>query len=231
MPVRLARARQAGAVSHCRRLSRAVTAVAITVGLALGGCTAAPTGPRPETTGLDEAWQRLGELTTASAGSMRGYSRQRFPHWRDIGPNCDVRDAVLRRDGAGIKTYGCNVVDGRWLSVYDNRTLSDPADVDVDHMVPLANAWRSGADEWTDARRGDFANDLTRPQLIAVSASSNRAKGDQDPSQWKPPNRDAWCQYAKDWVEVKYFWRLSVTTRERAALADMLETCEWWIKV
>jgi hypothetical protein len=117
------------------------------------------------------------------------------------------------------------------LSVYDDRVLSDPADVEVDHLVPLANAWRSGADKWTDAQRGAFANDLVRPELAAVSASANRAKGDQDPSQWKPSSRDAWCQYAKDWVEVKHFWRLTVTDRERAALADMLETCEWWIRV
>jgi hypothetical protein len=201
------------------------------VGLALGGCTARPSGPRPDPTALDEARQRLVELRTANAGSMRGYSRQRFPHWRDTGPNCDVRDEVLRRDGAEIRTYGCNVVDGRWLSGYDNRILSDPAEVDVDHVVPLANAWRSGADKWTDAQRGEFANDLDRPQLVAVSASSNRAKGDQDPSQWKPPSRDAWCQYATDWIEVKHFWRLSVTSRERVALAEMLETCAWWIRV
>jgi hypothetical protein len=229
MPGRLACGGQAEGVSRHSRLRGRV--VAITLVIALGGCTGAPGGPRPETTGLDAAWQRLGELTTASAGSMRGYSRERFPHWRDTGPNCDVRDAVLRRDGAAIRTYGCNVVDGRWLSVYDNRTLVDAAAVDIDHLVPLANAWRSGADKWTDDRRGDFANDLIRPELVAVSASANRAKGDQDPSQWKPPNRDVWCQYAKDWIEVKYAWRLSVTTRERTALGKMLETCGWWIKV
>jgi Protein of unknown function (DUF1524) len=214
------------------RYRRFLSAVTIALVLVLTGCTVAPvSGPRADPTELEQAWQRLGELTTTSSGSTRGYRRERFPHWHDIGPNCDVRDAVLRRDGVGIRTRGCDVVDGRWLSGYDNRILSDPADVDVDHLVPLANAWRSGADEWTETRRGDFANDLSRPQLVAVSASSNRAKGDQDPSQWKPPNRDLWCQYAQDWVEVKSYWRLSVTARERSALTDMLETCEWWIRV
>lgn len=207
------------------------TPIAVAVAIALGGCTVHPGSPDPDSTASDEALQQLGELSTASAASMRGYSRQRFPHWYATGPNCDVRDSVLRRDGTAIRIDRCNVVGGRWLSVYDNRILADPDDVDVDHLVPLANAWRSGADKWSDARRGAFANDLTSPQLVAVSASSNRAKGDQDPSQWKPPNRDVWCQYAKDWVEVKHFWHLSVTTRERAALGDMLETCEWWIKV
>jgi hypothetical protein len=204
------------------------TAVATLVAaLTLGGATGCvPTaGPDPSASTASESHRFLGQLTVASAGSMRGYSRARFPHWRDAGKNCDVRDKVLQRDGTEVKLSGCNVVGGRWKSVYDNRAISDPSEMDIDHMVPLANAWRSGADEWNDAKRGDFANDLTRPQLIAVSASSNRAKGDQDPSQWKPPNRDYWCEYAEDWIAVKHYWRLSVTTAEKAALAEMLERC------
>ncbi|WP_203719286.1 HNH endonuclease family protein [Asanoa siamensis] len=184
-------------------------------------------GPRNTSTGptATETTRLLDQLTVARSGSMSGYSRDRFPHWRKAGKNCDVRDTVLGRDGTGVEVSGCNVVGGRWDSVYDNRTFTDPLDVDIDHMVPLANAWRSGADEWTDEQRGDFANDLDRPQLLAVSASSNRAKGDQDPSQWKPANRDFWCEYAQDWITVKHHWKLTVTTAEKDALADLLETC------
>jgi hypothetical protein len=91
--------------------------------------------------------------------------------------------------------------------------------------VPLANAWRTGAAGWEDERRADFANDLDTPQLIAVSASSNRAKGDQDPSQWRPPERAYWCRYAHDWVAVKHHWQLWVTQDEKDALAEMLDTC------
>ena len=83
---------------------------------------------------------------------MKGYSRDHFPHWRDTGKNCDVRDSILQRDGKDVKLSGCNVVGGRWESVYDGRSFADPSDVDIDHMVPLANAWRSGADEWDDAQ-------------------------------------------------------------------------------
>ena len=83
----------------------------------------------------------------------------------------------------------------------------------------------TGAASWTDQRREAFANDLTRPQLLAVSASSNRSKGDQDPSQWKPPSRDFWCTYAQDWVQVKYHYQLTVTLAEKGALTDMLGTC------
>ncbi|MFD6567182.1 HNH endonuclease family protein [Micromonospora profundi] len=203
----------------------AVTALVAALALGVAGCVppdepeAAPSG------GGGNAAQQLGELTVAEAGSMKGYSRSRFPHWRNTGKNCDVRDTILQRDGEDVKLSGCNVVGGRWESVYDGRSAADPSDVDIDHMVPLANAWRSGADEWDDAKRGDFANDTTRPQLFAVSASSNRSKGDQDPSQWKPANRSYWCQYAEDWVAVKHYWRLTVTSAEKSALADMLEGC------
>lgn len=98
---------------------------------------------------------------------------------------------VLVRDGSGVETGAdCYPTAGRWYSVYDQVWIEEPRDVSVDHMVPLANAWRSGASEWTEERREDFANDLARGQLIAVTASSNSSKGDSDPSEWKRPTRD-----------------------------------------
>jgi hypothetical protein len=206
-----------------------VAAVAASV---LSGCVPLEGRTQPlvtaSGTAAAQATQQLNELTVAKSSAMRGYSRARFPHWRETGANCNVRDAVLRRDGervGPVQLRGCNVVGGRWFSPYDGKTLTDPKDVDIDHMVPLANAWRSGADRWDDKRRGDFANDLTRPQLKAVSLTANRAKGDQDPAQWKPPDRTYWCQYARDWIAVKHFWRLTVTTAEKAALGDMMGAC------
>jgi hypothetical protein len=133
---------------------------------------------------------------------------------------------VLKRDGQGIVTTAdCKITKGTWFSRYDAKTLSNPQDLDIDHMVPLANAWRTGASTWTDAKRADFANDLARPQLLAVTAATNRSKGDQDPSQWKPPSHDYWCEYAQRWVSVKTYWTLAVTAAEKTALQDMLETC------
>lgn len=210
------------------------TAAALAAALALVsagvGCTPIDTpddiSPSDDAgTGGGNAAALLDELQVAPAGSMKGYSRARFPHWRNAGRNCDVRDTVLERDGEDIEVSGCNVVGGRWHSVYDGRDFTNPSQVDIDHMVPLANAWRSGADEWNDSKRGDFANDLDRPQLLAVSASSNRSKGDQDPSQWKPPSRDFWCEYAQSWIEVKHYWELTVTSAEKSTLGDMLDSC------
>ena len=175
--------------------------------------------------GAQDAANRLAALTVAKAGSMKGYSRDKFPTWRKTGSNCDVRDSVLKRDGTKVKTSGCNVVAGTWKSAYDGQVLNSPTKVDIDHLVPLANAWRSGASSWTATEREDFANDLDDPQLVAVSASSNRAKGDQDPSTWKPKVTGAWCEYAEDWIAVKTHWKLTVTIAEKAALIDMLEKC------
>ncbi|GIF11266.1 HNH endonuclease family protein [Actinoplanes teichomyceticus] len=184
-----------------------------------------PGSPGASTPRAGDARALLGKLSVAPAGRMTGYTREKFPHWKSTGDNCDVRDSVLERDGTRVKTSGCNVVAGTWTSFYDGKVLDAPTKVDIDHTVPLANAWRSGANRWTTDQREAFANDLDRPQLLAVSATSNRSKGDQDPSTWKPPARDAWCEYAADWITVKSYYRLTVTENEKDALTDMLETC------
>jgi len=195
--------------------------------LLLVGCQPLDEGPAAAAgPGKGVAVAQLGGLRVDTWHSMAGYKRDRFPHWSSQGEGCDTRDVVLKRAGeAVLTTVDCKITQGRWVSAYDGRSTSDPQDLDVDHMVPLANAWRTGAAEWTDAKRGEFANDLTRPELIAGTASTNRAKGDQDPSQWKPPLVTYWCQYAQSWIAVKSYWKLTVTAAEKEALTDMLETC------
>jgi hypothetical protein len=205
-----------------------LAAAALTLATA-AGCqgTSVSAGDHPSTTSTSAkgASANLAKLVVATPGSMKGYSRDKFPTWRSTGSNCDTRDSVLKRDGTKVKLSGCNVVAGTWKSAYDNKTLTSPSQVDIDHVVPLANAWRSGASAWTTDKREDFANDLDDPQLVAVSASSNRSKGDQDPSTWKPPVTDNWCHYAESWIAVKTHWKLTVTAKEKSALADMLEKC------
>ena len=188
------------------------------------------TGAAPPPAGAGNpaaATAALKQLTVAANGSMAGYSRDKFTHWTGQGKGCDTRDAVLKREGKDVKvTEDCKITSGTWYSVYDEKTLTDPKALDVDHMVPLAAGWRSGADKWTDEQRKLFANDMERPQLIAVSLQSNRSKGDQDPSTWKPPNKAYWCTYAQSWVTVKSFYKLTVTAAEKSALEDMLATCK-----
>ncbi|MFE9694462.1 HNH endonuclease family protein [Micromonospora sp. NPDC005806] len=100
------------------------------------------------------------------------------------------------------------------------------SDLDIDHMVPLAEAWDSGARNWTTSRRQSYANDLgdSRP-LVAVTDNVNQAKGDQDPATWMPPYSSARCRYINEWVATKIRWRLTVDTAEKNALTSWANSC------
>ncbi len=101
-----------------------------------------------------------------------------------------------------------------------------PAELDVDHVVALAEAWESGAHGWATTRRQAFANDLENPgSLIAVTSAANRAKSDEDPTEWRPPRREAWCSFATDWATVKVRWGLSADAAEVRALEALLSAC------
>jgi Protein of unknown function (DUF1524) len=97
--------------------------------------------------------------------------------------------------------------------------------VDIDHVVPLADAWRTGASSWTTAQRQAYANDLTDSQLIAVTDNVNQKRGDSSPEAWKPPLTGYWCTYAEMWIAVKHKWNLTVSSAEKSALTDMLGHC------
>jgi len=162
--------------------------------------------------------------------SPPGYSRDLFPTWLDLdGNGCDAREDTLVAESlvtATVSDSGCEVLDGRWLSIYDGVEITESSDLDVDHLVPLAEAWRSGASGWDTTRRMAFANDLSFPNhLIAVTASTNRSKSDSPPNEWRPPRQESWCRYATAWVTIKLTWSLTATTAERDALGQMLDTC------
>ncbi|GAB3483098.1 uncharacterized protein DUF1524 [Amycolatopsis cihanbeyliensis] len=184
-----------------------------------------PTGPAP---GVEpgQARERLAELVVAPRGSISGYDRDRFPHWSAVSGNCNTRETVLRRDGEDVRAGAdCSPTSGEWTSPYDGATWTDPSDVDIDHLVPLAQGWVSGARSWTDERRERFANDLDRPQLKAVTDNVNQSKSDQAPDEWKPPLEAQWCAYSSDWIVVKHHYQLTITTAEREALTQMLDRC------
>jgi hypothetical protein len=122
---------------------------------------------------------------------------------------------------------GCRVVSGRWVDIYTGQSFTDPSALDVDHMVPLADAHRSGGFSWDRTRRQTYANDLAllTDALIAVSASANRSKSDQSPDEWLPPSPASHCRYATAWVDVKYQWSLTVTDTERSTLQSLFARC------
>ncbi|MFG1945781.1 HNH endonuclease family protein [Nonomuraea sp. NPDC048826] len=173
------------------------------------------------------ARRMLAQLKVARPLSIRGYSRQKFqPRWAVRKGRCSTRQLALARDGRGVRrNSACQPVKGRWYSPYDGKWLKSEKQVDVDHVVPLAYAWRSGAKRWSTAKRRAFANDLRRPELLTVSHSANIAKGGQGPQSWRPRRRAYWCEYATSWITVKRHYRLFVTHNEKKALLNMLRTC------
>jgi len=156
-----------------------------------------------------------------------GYSRAAFKHWIDAdGNKCDTRREVLISEADDPVTVGanCALSGGRWYSYYDAVSQYSSSALDIDHMVPLAEAWDSGARSWSAATREAFANDLgdTRT-LVAVTASLNRSKGDRDVAEWLPPK--AQCRYLREWVAVKLRWRLTVDSTEKASMTSLANSC------
>ena len=146
------------------------------------------------------------------------YDRDLYGSWTTVRSGCNTRCAVLDEERRS---------DGTWLSWYDGRLISDPSDLDIDHMVPLAEAHSSGGWQWSSSQKRRYANDIEHPQaLTAVSASSNRSKGSRDPAEWKPSNGSAWCRYATDWITVKVTWNLTADRAEIRSLEEMLGYCD-----
>lgn len=154
------------------------------------------------------------------------YNRAYFQHWIDADSDgCDTRREVLIAEATTAPTVGsgCALGGGSWYSAYDAVAVTDPSTLDIDHMVPLHEAWVSGAAGWTATDRRAFANDLAFDRsLIAVTASTNRSKSDRDPAEWMPPASGYACDYAVDWVAVKYRWHLWLDSAERASLQSVL---------
>ncbi len=208
-----------------RSVRATVTALPLTGVLALG--LASPAGAEPP--GIPDtatAKTMLGELTVAPDGPMDGYDRDKFPHWSSVEGSCNTREMVLRRDGENVQTGpDCYPSSGTWKSPYDGGTWTQPSDVDIDHVVALAAAWRTGAAKWTQEQRQAFANDLQGPQLIAVTDDVNQAKGDKPPDQWMPPDANYHCRYASMWVGSKHKYKLTVNEAEKAKLDSVLAGC------
>jgi hypothetical protein len=207
--------------------------VATSPGDGAGPGTAVPTDPgaspgRPAVGTLEPLAALLVFLPTAPE-DRAGYERSLFVHWIDAdGDGCDTRHEVLIAEAIVAPTVGtrCSLSGGRWFSAYDGLNFSDPADLQIDHVVALAEAWDSGASAWTAARREAFANDLGEPwELIAVSAASNQAKSDSDPADWLPPASADECPFLSAWIATKVRWNLALDQRERDALATEIADC------
>ncbi|MCX5229658.1 HNH endonuclease family protein [Streptomyces sp. NBC_00233] len=191
--------------------------------------TATPAAPtRAEVLNLADAVEQI----PLSDESRTGYVRDSFKHWNkglDPADGCNTRAEVLLAEAveAPTEAAGCKLSGGLWKSYYDGQEVNDPGKIDIDHMVPLAEAWDSGASAWTAARREAYANDQdAATSLVAVTARSNRAKADRDPAEWMPPLPEAHCRYVSEWTATKLRWGLAADQGEADALKVYAEACE-----
>jgi hypothetical protein len=200
------------------------TTAAVLMSLSLGAAPAGATPPNIPS--YATAVSRLNALTVAAESHGSTYDRTLFPHWITISGTCNTRETVLKRDGSGVVVdSSCAATSGTWYSPYDGATWHLASDIDIDHMVPLAEAWASGAWAWTTAQRQAYANDLGGPELWAVTDNVNQSKGDKDPAEWQPPLASFRCTYARAWIQAKWYYNLTVDSAEKSALNGMLATC------
>lgn len=169
-------------------------------------------------------------LEVAEEPRREGYSRDEFPHWSDVsGSGCTARQDALLAQATGLVqrdlVRSCVVIEGDWYSLFDGTTHSGaPAEIDVDHVVALAEAWDSGASGWTTSRRELFANDPLN--LLVTDRQTNRDKADLDVGEWRPPRRDSWCVTASMTILTKLRHELTIDAAERDGLLEMTRTCE-----
>lgn len=160
-----------------------------------------------------------------------GYNRNLYKHW-NTGANptdgCNTRAEVLLHEAVTAPTVGagCRLTGGTWLSYYDGKEVQGPSGLDIDHMVPLAEAHDSGAHSWTAKRREAYANDLgAEASLVAVTAQQNRQKADQDPATWMPLDAQVHCRYTAEWTATKLRWGLTADPAERDQLLRLAAAC------
>jgi hypothetical protein len=192
-------------------------------------------GPSNSSASGGSALAALSTLVVKGRAPKTGYDRALFGQaWADVDHNgCDTRNDVLRRDltphvvKSGAK--GCMVLSGTLHDPYTGKTIafvrgaSTSSTVQIDHVVPLSDAWQKGAQQWPTSRRTAFANDLLN--LLAVDGPTNQAKSDGDAATWLPPSKDYRCRYAARQIAVKAKYGVWVTGAERDALRRILATC------
>jgi len=210
----------------------------------LAGCAALPLAPTSPTPQLDRVPEGTLDATTARGtlaalpialpGKLGGYERDcdkgqacvfGQPWFDTDGDGCDQRSQVLARDLTAVerKPGRCGVQSGTLDDPYTGSRITGTSKIQIDHVVPLAEMWRSGAAAWPSERRVAAANDLRN--LMAVAGKVNQAKGDKTPDEWMPPNAGYACSYGRIYVTVKSAYALSVAAAERSALERALATC------
>lgn len=174
------------------------------------------------------AVQALEKLEVKGRAPKTGYARDQFGKGWGKTTGCDTRNIILFRDLKNVQLQNeCTVMSGTLDDPYTGKviefTKADSTAVQIDHVVALSDAWQKGAQQLTAEQRRQLANDPL--ELLAVDGPANQAKGDGDAATWLPSNKTFRCQYIARQIAVKVKYYLWVTSAEKAAMVDILQTC------
>ena len=176
----------------------------------------------------------LETLDVSDSGGTGDYDRDLFGFRKTDANNdgCDVREDILARDLTDVRYKyrgACTVASGTLHDPYTGATIhftrgvKTSSAVQIDHVVALENAWRSGASAWDAGKRYAFANDPYN--LLAVDGPANQSKGSASAAYWLPTNSAYRCEYVARQIGVKAKYSLSVTSNEKTAMRAVLHTC------
>lgn len=197
----------------------------------------APAGPTPADTQAspvpdDDRLAVVLSLEVKGRAPKTGYDRALFGQaWQDVDRNgCDTRNDILRRDLTDLVvkagTNGCVALSGTLVDPFSGAVIDfarGGSQVQIDHVVPLMDAWQKGAQAWDAEKRARFANDPAN--LLAVSTKLNSQKSDGDAATWLPPNKAFRCDYVARQATVKHAYGLWTTQAERDAMVRVLSSC------
>lgn len=209
-----------------RRFS--ILALFLTATIAVSGINATPSyaAASGETTSAEALLKEL----VVSAPSSVPYDRAQFAEGLDADSDgCRTRQEVLISESAVPVTLlpPCVVTAGDWISPWDLLPTSDPATLEMDHLVALKETWVSGAFAWTPEQRAEYANDLEiSATLSMLTAALNSSKSDKDPARWLPPQSSTHCKYVQDWIVVKWRWQLTIDPAEKTVIETVLSGAE-----
>lgn len=182
--------------------------------------------PRPRVV-RERVRTAIRHLPVARHSHGGSYNRTKdFGDWIEQGGGCNTRAVVLKQESLTSTTQNryCTVKTGKWRSYYNAQTYTKASQLQIDHTVPVENAWVSGAWKWNKATRVRYYNDLSDWRtLVAADIHDNEAKGDKDPTHWLPSHGT--CRYVNYWTAVKTRWHLHVTGAEKRKLQRLASNC------
>ena len=153
------------------------------------------------------------EIKKTSKETVTRYNRDDWGNWIDEdNDGLNTRHEVLARESLVKPVISNNrVISGKWYDKFTGKYFTNAKDLDIDHLVPLKNAYISGASNWSEEKKNKYYNYLKNENhLVAVSKGANRSKGDKSPVEWLPPNEEYQCEYVREWFKIKTDWGLTI---------------------